>query len=203
MQTVITYIDGFNLYFGLRDKYDRKYIWLDIKKLSLTFLKPGQQLVKVKYFTSRIKSNKSKIQRQSAYLDALLTLDDVEIYYGQYFINDHTCPACGTVEQIPTEKMTDVNIATHLLVDAFNNAFDVALLISADTDLTGPVEQILKLFPKKKIVLALPPERTSFQLQEVASAYFRIGRGNFVKSQLPDVVISKNGYRLTRPDSWK
>jgi uncharacterized LabA/DUF88 family protein len=178
-------------------------MWLDINKLSLTLIRPGQQLVKVKYFTSRIKSNKSKIQRQSTYLDALSTLDNVEIYYGQYFINDHTCTKCGQIEQIPTEKMTDVNIATHLLVDAFNNSFDVALLISADTDLTGPVEQILKLFPKKRVILALPPNRTSFQLQEASSAYFRIGRVNFAKSQFAEFVISKNGYQLMRPDSWK
>lgn len=29
MATVIAYVDGFNLYHGLHDKYGRRYLWLD------------------------------------------------------------------------------------------------------------------------------------------------------------------------------
>jgi len=203
MTNVITYIDGFNLYFGLKQKYGRKYLWLDLEKLSNTLLKPYEKLVKVKYFTSRITGNPEKMQRQGIYLDALETLPNVEIFYGKYFINNHKCPNCGNIEQIPTEKMTDVNISTHLLIDAYKNLFDIAILISADTDLTCPVEQILNLFPTKKIILALPPERSSFKLQQSASAYFRIGRNNFDKSQLPNTIITHQGYQLTLPKTWK
>jgi len=52
MDRVIAYIDGFNLYFGLRDKGWRRYLWLDVQKLSTNLLKPGQQLVFTKYFTA-------------------------------------------------------------------------------------------------------------------------------------------------------
>lgn len=38
--------------------------------------------------------------------------------------------------------MTDVNIAIQLLGDAFDDKFDVALVISGDSDLTTPVRRV-------------------------------------------------------------
>jgi len=203
MDNVIVYIDGFNLYFGLRSKYERKYMWLNIEKLSENFLKKDQNLVNIKYFTSHITGNSQKIIRQNNYLEALETLPLVEIYYGHYLINEHTCPHCSHKEKIPTEKMTDVNIATHLLVDGFTNKYDVAILVSADSDLVGPVEEIRSLFPNKKIVVAFPPDRVSFELKRVAHAYFHIGKKKFQQSLFPDMVTSKEGYPLQRPNTWR
>jgi len=203
MTKVITYIDGFNLYFGLRSKYGRKYLWLDIVKLSRLLLREGQTLEKVKYFTSRIKGNSVKMERQATYLNALASIQQVNLYFGKYFINKHKCPICGNIEHIPTEKMTDVNIATHLLVDGYENSYDVAILISADSDLKEPVEQIRRLFPEKKIIVAFPPDRDSAILRRVAGAFFRIGRVKFEKSQLPQIVITSSGLSLKRPDIWK
>ncbi len=203
MQNVITYIDGFNLYFGLKEKYDRKYLWLDLEKLSTSLLKPGQELKVVKYFTSHIHGNTAKIKRQNRYLEALGTLPIINTYYGQYLVNDHVCPACGNIEHIPSEKMTDVNIATHILVDAFENRFDVAILISGDSDLSGPISEIKRLFPSKRIIVAFPPSRVSFELKRVAHAWFMIGRSKIDQSQFPEFVTKPDGYRLKRPVSWK
>ena len=41
MNRVISYIDGFNLYFGLKDKGWKRYYWLDLAALSGALLKPG------------------------------------------------------------------------------------------------------------------------------------------------------------------
>ena len=54
MKRVITYIDGFNLYFGLKEKGWRKYYWLDVQLLSHTLLRNYQDLVRTKYFTARL-----------------------------------------------------------------------------------------------------------------------------------------------------
>ena len=53
---VITYIDGFNLYFGLKDSGYRRYYWLDVERLAENILRPGQELLAVKYFTADIKA---------------------------------------------------------------------------------------------------------------------------------------------------
>lgn len=57
---VISYIDGFNLYFGLRANDWRKYMWLDLTKLSEALLLNNQALQHTKYFTSRVRGNVGK-----------------------------------------------------------------------------------------------------------------------------------------------
>ena len=57
MQRVIAYVDGFNLYFGLKDSQFKKYYWLDLPAMAVALLRPDQQLVATHYFTARIRTN--------------------------------------------------------------------------------------------------------------------------------------------------
>jgi uncharacterized LabA/DUF88 family protein len=98
--------------------------------------------------------------------------------------------------------MTDVNIATRILVDSFQNKFDTAFLISGDTDLIPPIREIKSLFPKKRIVVAFPPGRHNISLQNQAHASFIIGRKKLLDSQLPEEVTKPDGFTLRRPDEW-
>ncbi|MDP2808143.1 MAG: NYN domain-containing protein, partial [bacterium] len=127
---VVAYIDGFNLYFGLKSKGWNRYYWLNLQGMVLSLLKPYQQLIYTKYFTAKIKDPPDKQLRQKIYLETLGTLPEFSIYYGKYQMNPRICPRCGYQELIPSEKMTDVNIATELLADAFQNNFDTAIIIS-------------------------------------------------------------------------
>ena len=43
-ERVIVYIDGFNLYYGLRSMGWRHYLWLDLRQLSENLLRPPQRL---------------------------------------------------------------------------------------------------------------------------------------------------------------
>ena len=98
--------------------------------------------------------------------------------------------------------MTDVNIAVEILQDAFQQAFDTAILFSADSDLIAPVSAIKKLFPEKRIVVACPPGRFSVNLTRAAHGYLKIGHGSIEKSQLPDEVQTASGFILRRPSTW-
>ena len=176
VERVIAYIDGFNLYFGLKSKGWRRYYWLDPRALVLNLLKPHQQLAAVKYFTARISSptrDREKRKRQNTFLEAVETLADTSIYYGHYLPKQQTCFRCGATWDSHEEKMTDVNIAVHMLTDAADDAFDVAMLISADSDLTAPVQAIRTRFPSKHVVLACPPARQSKRLEAVARGHQR------------------------------
>src|SRR4030065_149543 len=145
-ERVIVYIDGFNLYYGLKEKGWTKYYWLDLTKLAKALLTPNQTLVRTKYFTSKISHPAGKRKRQQAYLSALATLPEFELYFGRYQTFVQACRNCGHRHLESNEKRTDVNIATHLLIDAFQGNFDTAILISADSDLTAPVEEINRIF---------------------------------------------------------
>ena len=95
--------------------------------------------------------------------------------------------------------MTDVNIAVELLGDAQDDVFDTAIIVSGDSDLTKPVQVVQTRYPDKRIVMAFPPDRTSVQLREAATAAFVIGRKKLKDSQLPDRIVKSDGYVLTRP----
>jgi hypothetical protein len=70
MATVIAYVDGFNLYHGLHDKYRRRYLWLDLEHL-VQRLRPSDRIMAVRYFTALVRDDPSALARQRTYLDAL------------------------------------------------------------------------------------------------------------------------------------
>ena len=201
----MVYVDGFNLYYGLRSKGWQRYYWLDLSRLSRELLKPNQVLEKVRYFTARILAvpqDPDRPQRQTTYLEALNTLSDIQIHEGYHVLKERTCPHCGGIFRVPEEKMTDVNIAVELLGDAQDNAFDTALIVSADGDLLGPIRAVRQRHPQKRIVVAFPPGRIGIALRKEATAFIHIGPNELRKSQLPDPVIRSDGYALVRPPSW-
>lgn len=200
---IIVYIDGFNLYFGLREQGWRKYMWLDLTKFAAGLLLPGQTLVTTKYFTSRVSSHVEKQKRQSTFLDALDTLTGLEIFYGQYQAQEHQCQKCGFKALVPSEKKTDVNIATEMMTDAFQDNCDTLILVTADSDLTGPVEAIITLFPEKSVVVAFPPKRFSVELQHLASGCLYLKQSKFQNALLPQRVKTKSGFVVTCPEKWR
>ncbi len=203
MNRVIAYIDGFNLYFGLRERGWRRFYWLNVQLLVQNLLKFNQELVMTKYFTARIIGAPDKQKRQSTFIEALETLPDLKIFYGKYQLNPRECPNCGFKDRVPNEKMTDVNIAVEILSDAVNDKFDIALLLSADSDLTPLVSAIKDTFTQKRIVVAFPPARQSVELSNIAHACLRIGRANFARSLFADKVKKADGFILQRPSTWK
>ena len=202
-ERVVAYIDGFNLYFGLKSAGWKRFYWINLQLLAQNLLKPGQDLVFTKYFTSRVSYPAEKERRQSTFLEALETLNDFRIYYGHYQSDPQRCRKCGHKVWIPNEKMTDVNIAVEMLSDAYQNLFDVALVISADSDLSPPVLAIKNLFPEKRVVIAFPPQRHSAQLQRLAHGFIQIGRASIARSAFPAKVPKADGFILRRPTEWK
>lgn len=206
MTRIIAYIDGFNLYFGLKSKGWKKYYWLNLMGLVRSLLKPGQTLVEAHYFTARIRlsgNNHGDMQRQADYLDALSTLPGLTIHYGHYLQKSQQCRQCGAAWTSYEEKMTDVNIAVQLLADAFDDRFDTALILSGDSDLTTPVHRVRGRFPQKRVVIAFPPDRYSDQLKRAANGYFTIGEDKLRQNQLPDPVVAAGGFAIHHPARWR
>ena len=205
MQRVAVYIDGLNLYYGLKSKGWRHYYWLSVQRMSESLLRPYQRMRFVRYFTAEIlpgNGTDARIERYSAYLQALSSLPKVRIQYGLHISKTITCPRCGAANQTYEEKMTDVNIAVALLEDANNNLFDTAILISADSDLTRPIEVVRQKFANKQVRVAFPPKRHSQRLNAVATESFNMGRKRIARSQLPDPVAKPDGYPVHKPARW-
>lgn len=200
-ERVVAYIDGFNLYFGMRDAGFDKFRWLNVYQLANSLLKPNQHLAEVKYFTSRVSNNPDKQKRQSIYLDALGTTP-ARIIYGNYQDGSEECKRCGHIWRTAKEKMTDVNIATAIQVDAFQNNYGMALLISGDSDLTPPIREVHRLFPKKRVFIAFPPKRHNASMSLISRGSLIIGRKKLSDAQFGNELLSKTGYKLLKPKEW-
>lgn len=210
---VIAYIDGFNLYYGIRRMYESVYtpydplkwreaIWLDLVKLAESFLRPDQELILVKYFTSRVTKPTNKQQRQNDYLEALDTLPLYQKTEGEYQYNEKECWSCHKKFPNPKEKQSDVNLATAILVDAIEDNFDTAYLVAVDSDYKAPLEYIKNKLPKKRVIAEFVESNFSHTISDLCYVTYEIDQKRLLSCQLPDPVISRSGISISRPASW-
>jgi hypothetical protein len=117
--TVIAYVDGFNLYHGLHDRYGRRYLWLDLGHL-VQRLRPKDHVAAVRYFTALVRDDPQALARQRTYLAALAAHSggSVEVVLGRYQSKTVSCRQCGNSWPSYEEKETDVNIAVSIVADA-------------------------------------------------------------------------------------
>jgi hypothetical protein len=113
---VIAYVDGFNLYHGLRERYQHRYLWLDLMKLAQR-LRPNDAITTVRYFTASVPNDPHAQARQQMYLHALAAHcgPSLEITLGRYQSKQRSCRGCGATWTAYEEKETDVNIAVNLV----------------------------------------------------------------------------------------
>ena len=155
LKNYIIYVDGFNLYYSIKET---KYKWLDLKALIESFSFKDCKISKIRYFTAKVTPNDRDPdvgKRQAIYLRALRTIPEIEIHFGLFrkrVIKGKLLAEGNSLhEQIVKiskfeEKGSDVNIATFMLIDCFQKACDVPILISNDSDLTEPLKYIKTTF---------------------------------------------------------
>jgi hypothetical protein len=202
MIRAICYVDGFNLYHGLHEDAKAKpYRWLNLWALAESKLLPGHELKKVVYFTSIPPWDNSKASRHKTYIDALKFFN-VEVVEGRFQRDPTICrAACKETFPYYSEKLTDVHIATRLLVDAQSDQFDWAYLISGDADQVPAIKAVKKIAPEKRIYVLFPPRRNAAELSQTAHRHESLGWKAFRDCQLPEVIQS--GKRvIRRPMRW-
>jgi uncharacterized LabA/DUF88 family protein len=204
MRRVVTYVDGHNLYYGLRARYGRRNHWLDIQAMAQALTPPRHVLERVYYFTARVRSQPLSVHRQSAYLAALAShCSLIRIVEGRFQRRLDRCLSCGAQWTTHDEKETDVNISVTNMADAVQDKFDTAILVSADGDLAPAITAARQLSPAKRFYAAFPPHRRSGALARVADAAFAIGDDKIRAAQLPDKITLPDGTMLERPAYWR
>jgi uncharacterized LabA/DUF88 family protein len=204
-QRVVAYIDGFNLYHGLRSKFGRRYLWLDLEALMRQHIRANQRLERVYYFTASVRDNAAALARQSQYLGALEThCRSVRTVMGRFQEKTVRCRKCGRQWKTYEEKETDLNIGLQLLDDAHYGGLDVALVVSADSDLCAVVRVVKKFDPRVRIIALFPPDRRSDELRQAVDGYRALSERDFRRSQLPESVrhIGRQ-ITYTRPGTWR
>lgn len=215
------YIDGFNLYHGCFKAPHRvawrQYRWLDLVTLSERLF-PQFQILKVRYFTARIRATADDLDgpvRQDTYLRALATNSRIEIHEGRFSVWAKTrtladpssrppvplVPKQTALVLQPEEKGSDVNLASHLIVDGFRNRYDIAVVVSNDSDLAEPV-RLVRSELHSRVYVVNPRNTTASDLLGIADGYRKIRMGVVRDSQLPEKLLDLDGSVLSRPSSW-
>lgn len=202
------YVDGFNLYYGC--VRGTPYRWLNLSKLC-TLLLPGHCINRIRYFTSLItpEANRpERLQNQLTYIRALQTIPNLSVHYGQFLTHPVSRPLAHPSIDGPTmaevldtkEKGSDVNLATYLLLDGFKKEYQIAAVISSDSDLVEPINLV-----SKELGLAIgvlhPHRRHSIELSGIAKFYRPIRERAIRASQFPPILTDAAG-TITKPATW-
>ena len=206
---VYVYVDGFNLYY--RALKGTQYKWLNLQKLSEELLRPQVQLESIRYFTARVSSragDPDAPRRQQILFSALSTLPSLRLHYGKFLSKTKRRPVVGSnprqfVEIHDTEeKGSDVNLAVHLVNDGWHGRYDLALLLSQDTDLIEPVRIVTSELGLKVGLVWLDGGQPNAELKNVASFVRHVRKSHLARSQFPDPLVASNGRTIRKPKGW-
>jgi hypothetical protein len=174
-------------------------------------LLPRDEIVCIRYFTALVKprpEDPQQGQRQQTFLRALRTLPNVTIHYGTFLSNPTRMPlarptgSARTAEVIKTEeKGSDVNLASFLLADGFRGNYEVAVVISNDSDLVLPI-RIVRDELGLPVGVVNPRGHPSRELLAVSSFFKRIRSGLLQASQFPETLEDERG-KISKPAAWR
>lgn len=223
----IFYIDGFNFY-NSRLKKQRQYRWLDIFALAEYVSHDGHVVDKVNYYTAFVSGriDPEAVGKQQAYLAALKTNNKIEVFSGNFTINDKWVKLVHpprskpdgyiwniphpefVTASIPQEKGSDVKLGVHLVRDGFLDVYDVAYVLTNDTDLIEPIRIVTQDIGKP--VCLVPPILPKgpknpvppISLRQVSTNFCYVEDSALAACQFPDRVSKKNGKFLMKPSAW-
>lgn len=229
MLRTIAYIDGFNLYYGClkREPHCR---WLDVERFVNYLISESTNdrytLTGIKYFTAPVLESLSpngdvSRRAQSNYIRALEKhCSNIEIIYGfyspfrhAYFADENPINFDKTYRVVrPEEKQTDVNVAIHMISDAYEGNCDQQVLVSNDSDYVPSVKMIRDKFPSMTVGLiaplpVAPKEDRQINANKALSksahwSSWPIGVDVLENCQLPERVPT-NKKPIIRPAHWK
>lgn len=209
------YIDGFNLYYSaLKGTTCR---WLDPVRLAASAF-PRNQIVATKFFTAKVTALPHapyQPDRQRIYWRALRTLPALEIIKGDFRTRKVRAkvvnPPPNTIEVYKTEeKGSDVNLGAHLLMDGFLDRYEVALVITGDSDLITPIQMVRSQLQKAVGVLNpqrlsgpdCRPERKNAGLRHAAAFYQNgVTWSQLQRAQFPNPLTDSHG-TFSKPTTW-
>ena len=212
MRTIV-YVDGFNLYYGALKGTPFK--WLNLQELFRRVLAQDKHsLVAIKYFTARVQPNETDPDvniRQDSYIQALAVAAPlVQVTFGHFLRHAVRMPAVTPPPKThyvykTEEKGSDVNLALHVLNDAWRDAYDCAVIVSNDSDLAESMCMVKLHHPHKVLGLITPgaPQRkTSQQLKQHADFQRPLRASALMASQLPASIELPSGGAVVRPATW-
>jgi uncharacterized LabA/DUF88 family protein len=203
MKRAVFFVDGFNLYHAVKALKANHLKWLDLKMLCKNFSPSPQFTIEtIYYFSAHATWLPDAYHRHKVYLQALKSTGVIPVL-GKFKEKDRRCKQCQSMWKAHEEKETDVNIALHILDQAYQNKFDRAVIVSADSDFSPAIRLAKERFPEKQFRILTPVNRKhSWDLVNAVGGKenaTHIKRIHIERSLFPDKIILSSGKEIVRP----
>ena len=150
----------------------------------------GEDLVGASYFSAYANWLPEETRRHKEYVKALKHFG-VECFMGHFKEKRRACRSCGAQWTGHEEKESDVAMATQLVADAFQDRFDRALILTADSDIAPAIRIVKIAFPTKSLDVIAPPGR--FTHARSLAPKLVITPGRLTKVLLPETAANSAG----------
>jgi uncharacterized LabA/DUF88 family protein len=155
------FVDGPN--FNLGQRYEGVPFRVDLNLLA-NRLSRGYRFVKLRYYTSPLPDTRSHSYRaQQRFFAQVARSNRIELVLGRHEPRIDR----ETGRKYHVEKETDVNLAVDMVVGAYRDRYDVAMLVAGDSDYVRAAEA-LKDRGKQLVWCPLPAQRRIDQLAKLA-----------------------------------
>jgi uncharacterized LabA/DUF88 family protein len=226
--TARVYVDGFNFYHGAI-KHFRGRRWLNFWTFAERLIPANAVLDEVHYFTTRIHRrphDPDAPERQATYLRALDSLQGVFVHEGKFKskhkkvvlvdpqpmnekrgkpkdpytpLKDLGWPRKAWAYS-SEEKETDVALGGMLVADCCDDKFEVAVVVTDDTDLAWPIRFVRSR--GKRVVVVSPRGYWLKELAPTVDDVRSIHDGVIEQHQLPDPLVLADGSEIAKPARW-
>jgi uncharacterized LabA/DUF88 family protein len=208
----VFFVDGFNLYHSVcraeKLHSPASLKWLNLKGLftgHLDLVGSVASLHTVRYYTAYAehlsKTKPDKISRHKAYVRAL-TASGVKVEKSHFKRKDSWDTYTNQQFVTHEEKETDVAIACAVLEGAARDEYDVAVLVTGDTDLRPCVYTFQRLYSEKRLIFAFPFDRKNHELARIAPGSFSLSAEAYAKHQFSERVRLPSGKHVYCPKEW-
>jgi len=167
---IVVFIDGSNFYHSIKLSFNKTNV--DITKF-ITYLSQDNNLIVIKYYSAAINQfdDLEEYKKQQKYFDYLNKVKRLDLYLGR-------------LEKRPNshkvEKGVDVKLAIDLLSLAYHDIYDIAIIISNDSDFVPAIKEIQNL-GKQAYNVSFPATKC-YHLNKVCDKTIKINNiDNFLK----------------------
>lgn len=173
MKRVMVFIDSNNFESAVKSLYQGTQKRIDYGKLAqhIATTKCDGHLQRVYYYTATGSDDKQKAASTKRFVDTLnKKVPNCIAKVGYLKIVGQNPDGSN----IYIEKGTDVNVAVDIVSLAFNNAYDEAVLLSADSDYE-PAIQMARNYGKN-VVVGIVDQQTAGYLKDICDNHFTLSK---------------------------
>lgn len=162
MTRVIIFIDGSNFYHSLKSSFFKANINFESFCYALI---DNSDLIQINYYTAPLNQldNELEYSRQQKFFNYLSKIKRLTLYFGRLEKRDNNHK---------TEKGVDVKLAIDLLSLAYNNKYDVAIIVSNDSDFVPAIKEVQLL--NKKVYNVSFPATKCYHLNRICDKTIKI-----------------------------